>query len=259
MMPSSLAFSIRILNWFDKHGRKDLPWQLDITPYRVWISEIMLQQTQVNTVIPYFLRFIGRFPYTKILAEASEDEVLHYWTGLGYYTRARNLQRAAQLIEKTGFPSELQGLQALPGVGRSTAGAILSIAFKKPAAILDGNVKRVLCRYYAIPETPWALAENLLPTARAADYSQAMMDLGATVCTRTKPKCSLCPLTDDCKAHLLSSETNYPPKKQSKHIPVRTTYMLLLCNQRGEVLLEKRPPAGIWGGLWSLPECSQEI
>jgi len=251
-------FADLVLTWFDKHGRKDLPWQHDITPYRVWVSEIMLQQTQVNTVIPYFHRFLSRFPDTKTLANAPQDEVLHHWTGLGYYARARNLQRAAQMIETQfdgKFPTDLENLQTLPGIGRSTAGAILSIAFKKPAAILDGNVKRVLCRYHAIPESSWELAESLLPSKRPADYSQAMMDLGATVCTRTKPKCTICPLAVDCAAHAESRETDYPAKKISKKIPVRTTQVLLLCNEQGEILLEKRPPAGIWGGLWSLPEC----
>jgi A/G-specific adenine glycosylase len=254
-------FNTRVLTWFDQHGRKDLPWQHAITPYRVWVSEIMLQQTQVATVIPYFHRFLERFPNTQALANAPQDEVLHLWTGLGYYARARNLQRAAQMIETLyngQFPATLESLQSLPGIGRSTAGAILSIAFRQPAPILDGNVKRVLCRYHAIPEASWELAESLLPAIRSGDYTQAMMDLGATVCTRTKPKCGVCPLSNDCKAHAESCETNYPAKKLAKKIPIRKTQMLLLCNEQNEILLEKRPPAGIWGGLWSLPECPAE-
>jgi A/G-specific adenine glycosylase len=254
-------FSKQVLNWFDQHGRKDLPWQQAISPYRVWVSEIMLQQTQVNTVIPYFQRFIARFPDIKSVAEAAQDEVLHHWTGLGYYARARNLQRAAQIIETTHngiFPSDIDTLMSLPGIGRSTAGAILSLAFKQPAPILDGNVKRVLCRYHAIPAAEWALAESLVSTQRPADYTQAMMDLGATVCTRTKPKCTTCPLSTDCMAHVQSQETLYPAAKTRKTIPVRSVQMLLLCNEQGEILLEKRPPAGIWGGLWSLPECDSQ-
>jgi A/G-specific adenine glycosylase len=260
-------FAKRVLTWFDQHGRKDLPWQKTITPYRVWVSEIMLQQTQVNTVIPYFQKFITRIPNTQSLANAEQDEVLHYWTGLGYYARARNLQRAAQIIETTHkgqFPSDLAALESLPGIGRSTAGAILSIAFQQPAAILDGNVKRVLCRYNAVNEWPgkssvaeqlWKLAESTVPTQRPADYTQAMMDLGATICTRTKPKCTQCPLASDCIAHAQARETDFPIPKIRKTIPIRTVQMLLLCNEQGEILLEKRPPAGIWGGLWSFPEC----
>lgn len=255
-----MEFSQQVLQWFDQHGRKDLPWQQNMTPYRVWVSETMLQQTQVNTVIPYFHRFMERFPDVVSLANADQDEVLHYWSGLGYYARARNLQRAAQIIAQTSFPSDLEFLQSLPGIGRSTAGAILSIAFQQPAAILDGNVKRVLARYHAA-ETKllWDLAESHLPQERFGDYTQAMMDLGATICTRTKPKCPICPLQSSCAAHAQSNETAYPIPKPKKTIPVKSTYMLLLCNEQGEILMEKRPPAGIWGGLWSLPECPIDV
>lgn len=266
--PQRLAIDIapRVLDWFDQYGRKDLPWQQDITPYRVWISEIMLQQTQVTTVIPYFRRFMDELPTVEALAAAHEDEVLHLWTGLGYYSRARNLHKTARLVcEQYGgaFPDSVEALSGLPGIGRSTAGAILSIAFKKPAAILDGNVKRVLARFHTIDGWPgqskvaaalWEYAEAHQPGQRVADYSQAMMDLGATLCTRSKPACELCPLNDDCLAHRHHSQGQYPGKKPKKVLPVKTTVMLMIRNREGEILLEKRPPAGIWGGLWTFPE-----
>lgn len=259
-------FSQRVLHWFDDHGRHDLPWQQDITPYRVWVSEIMLQQTQVATVIPYYQRFMERFPSVGDLAAADSDSVLHLWTGLGYYARARNLHKAAQQVveEHHGeFPRGVDALCELPGIGRSTAGAIAAIAMNEKAAILDGNVKRVLTRYKAIPGWPeqnkvknelWLIAEALLPKKRIADYTQAMMDLGATLCTRSKPLCAACPLNSDCKALNQDSIKNYPGKKPKKKIPVRTVAMFLIQNQHGEVLLQKRPNSGIWGGLWSLPE-----
>ena len=265
-MPSN-TFSQRLLTWFDQHGRHDLPWQQDITPYRVWVSEIMLQQTQVTTVIPYYQRFMGRFPNVQALAEAPQDDVLHHWTGLGYYARARNLHRAAQQVvaEHSGeFPDSVEQLSALPGIGRSTAGAIRSIAFGKRGVILDGNVKRVLTRYRAIAGYPgttavanqlWELAEQLTPKQRVAHYTQAIMDLGATLCTRSKPACLLCPMSGDCQGYASSDPTQFPHRKPKKEKPVRETCFLILQDNDGNVLLEKRPPSGIWGGLWGFPEC----
>ena len=256
----------RLLTWFDRHGRHDLPWQQGITPYRVWVSEIMLQQTQVNTVIPYFTRFMMRFPDVKTLADAAEDEVLHHWTGLGYYARARNLHRAARMLRDTSdgvFPETLEDLSALPGIGRSTAGAILSIACGVRAPILDGNVKRVLSRLRAIAGDPsrgetlqrlWDLAGEFTPTERFAEYTQAIMDLGATLCTRSRPACALCPLAEDCMARAEGTPTRYPSRKQARRIPERRCQMLVIRNPSGEFLLEKRPASGIWGGLWSFPE-----
>jgi A/G-specific adenine glycosylase len=261
------TFNQHLLRWFDKYGRVDLPWQCDQTPYRVWISEIMLQQTQVNTVIPYYQRFMEKFPEVQILANASLDEVLHCWTGLGYYARARHLHLAAQQIctEHHGeLPTDLNHLMRLPGIGRSTAGAILALAYGQRYPILDGNVKRVLCRYYAIEgwvgekkvaEKLWQSADKNTPDKRVADYTQAIMDLGATVCTR-RPQCGLCPFSSDCVAHKKGCETAYPTPKPRKKLPVKTTVFIMLQNSLGEVLLEKRPMEGIWGGLWSFPECS---
>jgi A/G-specific adenine glycosylase len=255
-----------LLAWFDRHGRHNLPWQHPRTPYRVWVSEIMLQQTQVSTVIPYFERFMARFPDITSLANASQDEVLHLWTGLGYYARARNLHQAAQRIrdEHRGrFPQEFDSVLALPGIGRSTAGAILAQALDQDYAILDGNVKRVLTRYHAISGWPgskavenrlWELAEAATPQQRVADYTQAIMDLGATMCSRT-PDCAVCPLMESCQAYAQGDPRAYPTPKPRKTLPVRETTMLMLQNPEGLLLLEQRPPAGIWGGLWSLPEC----
>ena len=262
-------FADRVLTWFDQHGRKHLPWQVDKTPYRVWISEIMLQQTQVVTVIPYYQKFMASFPDVYQLADASEDEVLAHWSGLGYYARARNLHKAAKVLtnELDGtFPASLEGVCELSGIGRSTAAAILSISRNKQTAILDGNVKRVLGRFHAIDTWPgekktenamWDLAESYMPAKRCADYTQAMMDLGATLCTRSKPQCLLCPIKEDCQALAKGDPTDYPIKKPKKSIPTKYTNMLVLHNAQGQVLLEKRPGSGIWGGLWSLPE-SQE-
>ncbi|MDO9105361.1 MAG: A/G-specific adenine glycosylase [Methylovulum sp.] len=257
-------FQQRLLGWFDQHGRKDLPWQQDRSPYRVWLSETMLQQTQVATVIPYFNAFIGRFPTLESLANAAIDDVLHLWSGLGYYARARNLHKAAQLINKQGyFPDTLAELIDLPGIGPSTAGAVLSIAFNKSHPILDGNVKRVLTRFQAIPGWPgnsrinkqlWALSAELMPAARAADYTQAIMDLGATLCTRRNPSCTVCPVNTHCKARVSGTVALYPTPKPAKTLPTKHLFFLLLTDQYGRVLLEKRPPNGIWGGLWSLPE-----
>lgn len=259
---------LHVLTWFRQHGRHDLPWQHNATPYRVWVSEIMLQQTQVSTVIPYYQRFMQRFPFVQTLATANIDEVLHLWTGLGYYARARNLHKTAQLIcARHGgeFPPGLDGLEALPGIGRSTAGAILALSMGQRGVILDGNVKRVLCRYYAIehwsgePETQkklWQLAEQSTPTLDFADYTQAMMDLGATVCTRSKPGCARCPVRDHCQALAKGSVGSLPVSKPRKTLPVRHVFMLL-CHDQHRVLLEQRPTNGIWGGLWSPPEFSE--
>jgi A/G-specific adenine glycosylase len=259
------AFTKNLLDWFALHGRKTLPWQQPATPYRVWISEIMLQQTQVNTVIPYFQRFMQHFPDVASLAAASRDEVLHLWTGLGYYARARNLHRAAlQIVEWGEFPDTLADLLLLPGVGRSTAGAILSLSGQGVAPILDGNVKRVLARVYCIDgwtgsqsvqKKLWTLAEQLTPTAQphVAHYNQAMMDLGATVCKR-QPDCGLCPVQAQCVAHQRGVQRDYPQRKSSKDKPVKRWQMLLLKNPQGAVWLQQRPSAGIWGGLWSLPQ-----
>lgn len=261
---SPLAFQQTILTWFDRHGRKDLPWQQDITPYRVWLSETMLQQTQVSTVIPYFHAFTEKFPDIESLANAPVDEVLYRWSGLGYYARARNLHKTAQLIVAQGrFPDTLDELIALPGIGLSTAGAILSIAFKKSHPILDGNVKRLLARFKAVSGWPghssvnkelWAISAHLTPIDRVADYTQAMMDLGAIICTRSNPACEICPLNSHCLARNTHSVSLFPTPKPAKTLPVKRLTLLLLSNNTRQILLEKRPPTGIWGGLWSLPE-----
>ena len=262
MTPST--FQQRLLAWFDQNGRKDLPWQKDITPYRVWLSETMLQQTQVSTVIPYFNRFVERFSDIATLAEAPVDDVLHHWSGLGYYARARNLHKTARLIfEKGYFPDTLEALIELPGIGRSTAGAILSIAFNKSHPILDGNVKRVLARFKAIAGWPgvssvnkelWELSSRFTPSSRVADYTQAIMDLGATLCTRSNPSCTDCPLNTDCLARTTNTVFAFPGAKPIKILPAKRLVFLMLRDDSGRTLLEKRPPAGIWGGLWSLPE-----
>ena len=263
-------FQRAVLGWYDRHGRKDLPWQQQITPYRVWVSEIMLQQTQVSTVIPYFERFMHRFPDVQALARAPVDDVLHHWTGLGYYARARNLHKAAQKVvqEFAGeFPADIDALTSLPGVGRSTAGAIASLAMNLRAPILDGNVKRVLARFYAIDGYPgeraveqqlWHHAENLTPHTRLRDYTQVMMDLGATLCTRSKPRCDDCPLQKSCRAFADNGMHLYPGRKAKKALPTRRTWMLLLEDAEGRVLLEQRPPAGLWGGLWCPPQSDDD-
>ena len=255
-----------LLSWYDQHGRHDLPWQVDKSPYPVWISEIMLQQTQVTTVIPYYQRFISAFPSVESRAAAPIDEVLHLWTGLGYYARARNLHKAAQQVVEMYqgiFPDTLEALETLPGIGRSTAAAILSICHQLPTAILDGNVKRVLARYHAIEtwtgETAtqkqlWELAEYHTPEKRAGDYTQAIMDLCATICRRSKPSCLLCPLEESCQALAKGLTHKIPAPKPKKTAPLKTVTLTILCNSAGEVYLQKRPPSGIWGGLWSLPE-----
>ncbi|RTZ71274.1 MAG: A/G-specific adenine glycosylase [Gammaproteobacteria bacterium] len=259
-------FTRRMLEWFHHHGRKDLPWQQDPTPYRVWISEIMLQQTRVATVIPYYEAFMARFPTVEALAAADEDEVLHHWSGLGYYARARNLHKAARLIRsqhRGRFPQDLDQVMTLPGIGRSTAGAILSLSLGQHHAILDGNVKRVLARHFAVEGWPghsatakrlWALSEALTPRDSAAPYNQSMMDLGATLCTRRRPDCPACPLAGSCMAHAQGTEERYPSPRPTRKLPQREVQMLLIRDPEGAILLEKRPPAGIWGGLWSFPE-----
>ncbi len=269
-MPENSAFSQRLLLWFAQYGRKDLPWQQDPTPYRVWVSEIMLQQTQVNTVIPYFQRFIEVFPTLDSLARASLDEVLQLWTGLGYYARARNLHRSAQQVQtdfNAQLPQDLSLLQSLPGIGRSTAGAILSLAYGQRQAILDGNVKRVLCRYQAVDGWPgktqvsqqlWTLADDLMSYTQAAEYTQAIMDLGATLCTRTRPSCALCPQKNYCQAHQLGQEALFPTPRPRKTLSVKQVYMLMLKNANDEIFLQRRAELGLWGGLWSFPECTEE-
>ena len=259
------AFAGRVLQWFDEHGRKDLPWQQGINPYRVWASEIMLQQTQVQTVIPYYTKFMQSFPDIATLADADSDSVLQHWSGLGYYARARNLHKAAKIIRddhKGVFPSSFDDVVALPGIGRSTAGAILALSRDEPHAILDGNVKRVLARHAAIAGWPgktdisdklWQLATERTPKLRAADYTQAMMDLGATLCTRSKPGCGACPVSEDCKARLAGAAIDYPGRKPKKVKPLRNTTMVIAISGES-IYMERRPPVGIWGGLWSLPE-----
>lgn len=255
-----------LLIWFDTSGRKHFPWQQNTTPYRVWVSEIMLQQTQVTTVIPYYERFMARFPDLHALASAPIDEVLHLWTGLGYYARARNLHRTAQLIvtQHGGtFPDTLESVQTLPGIGRSTAGAILALSQSQRHPILDGNVKRVLTRYFGItgfsgePKIErelWRLAEACTPHDRIENYTQAIMDLGATVCVRSRPLCPACPLTERCVARIEGLQAVLPTPKPKKARPQRTAHVVIAMNDAGAVLLERRPPAGIWGGLWTFPQ-----
>jgi A/G-specific adenine glycosylase len=268
-MNSTLA--AELLPWFDRHGRHDLPWQT-ATPdgrrdaYHVWLSEVMLQQTQVATVIPYFLRFTEALPTLPDLAAAHEDRVLALWSGLGYYRRARFLHRAAQLcVERHGgeLPRDFDALAALPGIGRSTAGAILAQAHGLRFAILDGNVKRVLARYHGIEGHPgqsavekqlWDRAEAHTPHLRVADYTQAIMDLGATVCVRSRPLCLACPLADACVARREGRTAQLPTPRPGKALPARSTTMLVLRDDEGRVLLERRGPNGVWSGLWSLPE-----
>ena len=263
-------FAARLLEWSEQFGRRDLPWQSERTPYAVWVSEIMLQQTRAATVVPYYSRFMATFPSVEALAAAHLDRVLGHWAGLGYYARARNLHRAAgQVMREHGgvFPETFDGLIDLPGVGRSTAGAILALAYGKRAPILDGNVKRVLARYEAVEGWPgrttvqkalWAHTERYTPHQRVAEYTQAIMDLGATVCTRTRPRCGECPLTADCKARIRGLQAVLPTPRPRKARPQRDVRMLVIANADREVLLTRRPPAGIWGGLYSLPELAAD-
>jgi A/G-specific adenine glycosylase len=258
-------FAQTLITWQTAHGRHDLPWQQTRDPYRVWLSEIMLQQTQVDTVIPYYQRFLARFPDVASLAAATLDDVLALWSGLGYYARARNLHRAAQQIvagHGGRFPASAAELVTLPGVGRSTAAAIAAFCYGEKVAILDGNVKRVLCRHFGIEGNPgeraveqrlWALAESLLPDTGCDIYPQAQMDLGATVCTRTRPRCLHCPVNTTCVARESGREHLLPTARPRKHLPQRSCGMLLMISGDA-VLLEKRPDSGIWGGLYSLPE-----
>lgn len=258
-------FASRLTAWQKQYGRHGLPWQGTADPYAIWVSEIMLQQTQVSAVIAYYSKFMARFPTIAVLANASQDEVLQHWSGLGYYSRARNLHNAAQTImsEHGGhFPQDFKAIQTLAGIGRSTAAAIASFAFHQKQTILDGNVKRVLTRYFAItgwPGTPkiekelWLLAEGLLPNANMVAYTQGLMDLGATLCTRSKPKCGSCPLNDSCEAYKQNRVHELPTAKPRKIIPEKHITMLIFL-RGNEVMLEKRPPTGIWGGLWSFPE-----
>ncbi|MEB6338387.1 A/G-specific adenine glycosylase [Serratia rhizosphaerae] len=265
IMMQARQFSHQVLEWYQRYGRKTLPWQLDKTPYQVWLSEVMLQQTQVATVIPYFQRFMARFPTVSQLAAAPLDEVLHLWTGLGYYARARNLHKAAQtIVAQHGgeFPTSFEEIAALPGIGRSTAGAILSLSLGQHYPILDGNVKRVLARCYAVEGWPgkkpvenrlWQISDEVTPAEGVGQFNQAMMDLGALVCTRSKPKCELCPLSNSCIAYANHSWANYPGKKPKQTLPEKTAYFLLL--QQGErVWLQQRPAVGLWGGLFCFPQ-----
>ena len=281
--PARHAIYRPLLSWYDKFGRHDLPWKQHKTPYAIWLSEIMLQQTQVATVIPYFYRFIAAFPSMESLAKAELNQVLALWSGLGYYARARNLHKAAQAIflEFSGmFPETLEALVCLPGIGRSTAGAILAQSFNAFGVILDGNVKRVLTRYLCLkPDVQikqsakqfesqlWAYAEHFTPKLsllhRIGDYTQAIMDLGATICTRTQPKCTQCPLQKTCQAQLTQTQAHYPVKPLKKIKPSRETQFLVLCSEPNpsalpQILLSQRPSKGIWGGLWSFPELSME-
>jgi A/G-specific adenine glycosylase len=252
------------VQWQRRHGRKGLPWQASTDPYRVWLSEVMLQQTQVAAVIPYYERFLERFPTADALAAASEDEVLQLWSGLGYYARGRNLHAAAKLISQHGFPKTAERIAELPGVGRSTAAAVAAFAFGERAAILDGNVKRVLARHAGIAGFPgdrkveaklWALAESLLPKSSIETYTQALMDLGATVCIKAKPRCDACPVSKTCVALNKGLTEKLPAPRPKREVPSRSTTWLVL-RHGGQVLLERRPSPGIWGGLWSFPEAN---
>ena len=260
----------RLIRWYARHGRKNLPWQRDPTPYRVWVSEIMLQQTQVSVVIGYYERFMTRFPDLAALADAPLDDVLGLWTGLGYYSRARNLHRAAAVVRDRhggAMPRGLDALVALPGIGRSTAGAILALSHGDRHPILDGNVKRVLCRYHGVGGWPgegrvertlWGLAERHTPHQDVAAYTQAIMDLGATLCVRSRPLCATCPLEADCAARREGVQARYPAPRPRRATPHRKTAFLVLRDPGGALLLERRPPAGIWGGLWCFPECEPD-
>ncbi len=266
MSPRAKGIAPRLLAWHAKEGRHDLPWQDNRSAYRVWVSEIMLQQTQVATVIPYFERFMQRFPDVRTLADAPADEVLHLWTGLGYYARARNLHRAAQIIRDDHggiFPADIEAVMALPGIGRSTAGAILAISAGSRHSILDGNVKRVLTRFYGIDgapdgkatlETLWRLADDNTPAKNVAVYTQAIMDLGATLCTRGKPRCDVCPIAGDCRARIEGRQSELPAGKSKRTARKQKHAVMLVARRATEVLLVQRPPSGIWGGLWCLPE-----
>jgi A/G-specific adenine glycosylase len=264
----SAGFAKALIRWQQQAGRHDLPWQSKgraRDPYRIWLSEIMLQQTQVATAIPYYVRFLARFPDLARLAAAPTEDVMALWSGLGYYARARNLKRAAQdVVARHGgnFPRRIEDIERLPGIGRSTAAAIAVFAFGARAAILDGNVKRVMARAFgiegfpgekAVEERLWALAESLLPDRDMVAYTQGLMDLGATLCTRSKPRCGDCPVAAQCVARRQGRIAELPAPRAKRTVPQRSVTLLVLRN-RGRVLLERRPPSGIWGGLLSLPE-----
>lgn len=259
---SQFSFANALLAWFDVHGRHDLPWQVADDPYKVWVSEIMLQQTQVKTVLQYFERFITRFPTVQDLGRAHWDDVAPYWAGLGYYARARNLHKAAGIVAaQQHFPTTKEQWIELPGIGPSTAGALMSLGLRQYGVIMDGNVKRVLSRFFAIEDdlskpiherSMWQLAEQLCPTERNHDYTQAIMDLGATVCTPKKPLCLYCPMQPHCKAHQQGLETELPFKKAKKAVPVKSAQVLVI-QSKGQWLWQQRPHSGLWGGLWCLP------
>jgi A/G-specific adenine glycosylase len=266
LAPARDGFAVSLLAWFDAHGRKDLPWQHPRTPYRVWLSEVMLQQTQVRTVIAYFERFVEALPTLRALADAPLDRVLALWSGLGYYSRARNLHAAARICvehHEGELPREIDALAALPGIGRSTAGAILAQAHGLCFPILDGNVRRVLARRHGMRGWPgstsvqralWQIAESHTPAARVADYTQAIMDLGATLCTRSRPRCNACPVATGCVALRDGTIAELPERKPARAKPTRETTMLIVRDASGRVLLERRPPVGVWAQLWSVPE-----
>ena len=264
-VPPQAGFSSRVIAWQRVHGRHDLPWQQTRDPYRIWLSEVMLQQTQVGTVIPYYTRFLERFPDAASLGAADIDDVLALWSGLGYYSRGRNLHAAAVRVAREfggRFPTDRVTLESLPGVGRSTAAAIAAFSVSAREAILDGNVKRVLARHFAIEGFPgvssvekrmWVLAESLLPAEDVEAYTQGVMDLGATLCTRSRPRCGACPVAGSCEAHASGREAEFPSARPRKPLPLKTTVMLVLVRS-GRMLLRRRPSTGIWGGLWSFPE-----
>jgi len=258
-------FASRLITWQRAHGRHGLPWQDTRDPYRIWLSEVMLQQTQVATVIPYFERFVAEFPHVRALGAAPVERVLEHWSGLGYYRRAHHLHAAAMSVVEQWdgvFPADADTLSTLPGIGRSTAAAIAVFASGARAAILDGNVKRVLARHRGIEGFPgaakvetqlWQVAETLLPARDIEAYTQALMDLGATLCTRARPNCAVCPVADDCVAFKQDRISELPSPRPNKALPQRELRVLLI-EHGGEILFERRPPLGIWGGLWSLPE-----
>lgn len=265
-MPDLGRFSDRLLRWYAAQGRHDLPWHRAPDAYRIWVAEIMLQQTQVATVTPYYQRFMDRFPNVSALAGAPADEVLHLWSGLGYYARARNLHRTARYIVDeyaSEFPRAIDAMMALPGIGRSTAGAVLAMAFGDRHPILDGNVKRVLTRFHMLEGWPgaakvqdrlWKLADDHTPRSDIRNYTQAIMDLGATVCTRTRPACERCPVRDDCRACARGATADFPTARPRRKLPLKQTRFLIVQRGDGAVLLGRRPPSGVWGGLWSFPE-----
>jgi A/G-specific adenine glycosylase len=249
-----------LVDWQRRHGRRGLPWQDTRDPYRIWLSEVMLQQTQVSAVLPYYERFLKQFPSIEALAAASEDEVLRLWSGLGYYARGRNLHAAARQISAHGFPGTAAAIEALPGVGRSTAAAIAAFAFGERAAILDGNVKRVLARCFGLvgEKALWEQAERLLPDSDIETYTQALMDLGATVCVRSTPRCGACPVAKQCVARKTGRTAELPARRARKPLPQRAVTWLVL-RRNGAILLEKRPSPGIWGGLWCFPEAHGKL